>query len=515
MTTPFFKPLILCCIFIFLIKNAHSQENSVWEPVLDRFVENLIDASSAFPTDEPLVAVLGILEEKDGQRADLSRRIETRLIGTLQNKTNYLVIEFEQIDVARQEWMEAFPDSSPEVLKTDLGELLGADWVIVGKYQGSDSQEIEMIELELFEVETGKVLFQKAYEPEEPLPSDPFLSNSTNTSPGPVVSSGPKDPSIKFMVNRIEAAERQSDAILQDEPPALSIFNESLADTEQTNPDTFETEQTNPDTFETEIPSEDEDNLEVVEDHEREPYSIPEGMVLIPRGIFEMGSVAGDLDEQPIHSVFVNDFLLDEHEVTNEEFSQCEHCAKHTGGFETIASNEPVVYVDWENAKRYCEFVNKRLPTEAEWEHAARAKTETEYSFGEDADDLERYAWYQGTREAMGTDRAQPVSTKEANPFGLYDMYGNVMEWTQDWYSPDAYQNALFSNPQGPPHPQQENYPLKVVRGGAWDGTFGQSEAKQLRSAARFSYATWTRSFLIGFRCASDIPEGVAISSGF
>ena len=101
---------------------------------------------------------------------------------------------------------------------------------------------------------------------------------------------------------------------------------------------------------------------------EKEEPQIPEGMVKIPEGEFLMGSYYGEEDELPDHLVYIKSFLLDAHEVTNEAYSWCHECERGSGGFDTFDRQQPVVYVDWENAESYCNTQNKRLPTEAEWE---------------------------------------------------------------------------------------------------------------------------------------------------
>ena len=106
--------------------------------------------------------------------------------------------------------------------------------------------------------------------------------------------------------------------------------------------------------------------MTVVQTEKEEPQ-IPVGMVKIPEGEFLMGSYSGEEDELPDHLVYIKSFLLDAHEVTNEAYSRCHECERGSGGFDTFDRQQPVVYVDWENAEYYCNSQNKRLPTEAEW----------------------------------------------------------------------------------------------------------------------------------------------------
>ncbi|MGK5092957.1 formylglycine-generating enzyme family protein [Deltaproteobacteria bacterium TL4] len=230
-------------------------------------------------------------------------------------------------------------------------------------------------------------------------------------------------------------------------------------------------------------------------------------MVLVPQGRFMMGSNLGKTDSKPAHEVYVKSFRMDIHEVTNEAYSQCKECERGHGMFDTTEAQQPVVFVDWENAKKYCESLQKRLPTEAEWEKAARAGSRALYAFGNDPADLEKYAWYETTTVASGEPYAHRVATKQPNALGLYDPHGNVMEWVSDWYAPDYFEKGENTNPQGPQRPSEENSLVKTVKGGAWGGAFGVSQADGLRSAQRFAYPQWVRSFNIGFRCAADVDS--------
>ena len=241
-------------------------------------------------------------------------------------------------------------------------------------------------------------------------------------------------------------------------------------------------------------------------------------MVLVSEGRFSMGSINGEANELPVHSVYLHRYLIDAHEVTNSEFARCDICEKGSGGFDTTEPDQPVVYVDWENADTYCRFVGKRLPTEAEWENSARAGSKTEYSFG-NVRRLDAYAWYEDNAEQKGERYAHKVGTKQPNAWNIYDMHGNVMEWTSDlfvenyyqklegdkpWHIFDYFYNSEIDHPFKPNISPAVETPLRVVRGGAWGGLFGMGDAPQLRSAKRFPVKPWVQSFLIGFRCAAD-----------
>ena len=121
--------------------------------------------------------------------------------------------------------------------------------------------------------------------------------------------------------------------------------------------------------------------------------------------------------------------------------------------------------MDWNNADAYCKSQNKRLPTEAEWEYAARAGSESEYSYGDDVNLLEDYAWFETNTVDLGLPGAKNVSMKKANQWGIFDLHGNVMEWVQNYYTQDYFSSVRQpDNPKGPIVPSDEKYPLRVVR---------------------------------------------------
>jgi formylglycine-generating enzyme required for sulfatase activity len=233
-------------------------------------------------------------------------------------------------------------------------------------------------------------------------------------------------------------------------------------------------------------------------------------MVMIPAGQFEMGSSGGEADESPAHRVWVDAFLMDRYEVTQEQYSKLIMAdPSHFKG-----DSNPVEQVSWAHAALYCNARSReeglepcydeasgecnfqangyRLPTEAEWEYACRAGTDTEQFFGRDARMLRDYAWYADS----SFEKTHPVGQKKPNSWGLYDMYGNVAEWCNDIYGKSYYENSPVKNPQGPG--EGEKY---VLRGGSWS-----SSADSCRSAYRvgedpgFNDACFARDD-IGFRC--------------
>ena len=223
------------------------------------------------------------------------------------------------------------------------------------------------------------------------------------------------------------------------------------------------------------------------------------GMALLEGGSFQMGSLEGEDDEWPTRQIELAPFYLDVHEVTNADYAQCSECVRGYGGFDTTLPEQPVVYVDWENSARYCASIGKRLPTEAEWEYATQAGSDVENSDSVLAE-LREQAWFEMTSQDLRS--AAVVGQRQPNAWGLYDLQGNVMEWTADWYAP--YDQAKLQNPKGPEAPPNPTYPQKVARGGAWQGLFGRATEAGLRSSRRYGLAAWTQAFNLGFRCAAD-----------
>lgn len=215
-------------------------------------------------------------------------------------------------------------------------------------------------------------------------------------------------------------------------------------------------------------------------------------MALIPAGSFLMG---GDFDEErPRHRVMLDTFWIDRFEVSNAQYAEY---LKATGAPVPLYWNKsdrfhsgekfprhPVVGISWLDAKAFCEWKGKRLPTETEWEKAARGGHEGRaYPWGDIAD-RERANF-----EGQGT---LPVGSFAPNDYGLYDMTGNVWEWVSDWFDPHYYENSAETNPRGPDSGKD-----KVLRGGSWvDGT-GPN-----RVAHRHWYPLAGQYKWLGVRCA-------------
>jgi formylglycine-generating enzyme required for sulfatase activity len=230
------------------------------------------------------------------------------------------------------------------------------------------------------------------------------------------------------------------------------------------------------------------------------PYR--ETLVWIKGGSFVMGSKSteGEADESPPHTVQMHGFYIDKYEVSRDEYERVMGTNPSTA---KGCGECPVDNVSWNDAQEFCQKTGKRLPTEAEWEYACRAGTETQFSSGntltsEQANFNGRYP-YGGAPNGPYRERAVPVGSYKPNAWNLYDMHGNVAEWCLDWYDPAYYGNSEKNDPLGPKEGK-----LKVVRGGSWS-----QKAASLRSARRAGYNPTMKLNTIGFRCVK--PDTAAV----
>jgi formylglycine-generating enzyme required for sulfatase activity len=242
-------------------------------------------------------------------------------------------------------------------------------------------------------------------------------------------------------------------------------------------------------------------------------------MVVIPAGSFEMGSRHGKDEERPAHKVWVDSFLMDRTEITQAVFEKIGEAEALPNPSHFKGPDLPAEQVTWPMAARFCNARSEyeglkpcynlesgacdfekdgyRLPTEAEWEYACRAGSTTDYSFGDDPRRLGDHGW----SKENAAQKTHPVGQRRPNPWGLFDMHGNVAEWCQDVYDKGYYAASPERNPRGPA--EGKDY---VLRGGSW-----KSAADGLRSAARlgetpgFSDACLARD-AIGFRCVRKAP---------
>jgi formylglycine-generating enzyme required for sulfatase activity len=220
-------------------------------------------------------------------------------------------------------------------------------------------------------------------------------------------------------------------------------------------------------------------------------------MVMVPAGEFTMGTTMGD-DEKPVHRVYLNAFYMDKYEVTVGQYAKY---LQATGMEEPSDwdimnqpqhSKRPVVNINWSDAVTFCKWAGKRLPTEAEWEKAARGTDGRTYPWGDEAP-TRLHANF-GKKEWDNHLALVPVGSFEMgkSPYGIYDLAGNAWEWVNDWYDHDYYKKSPKKNPPGPTKSES-----KVVRGGSW-----LYVPEFLRTSFRFNADPSGRHFGYGFRCA-------------
>ena len=221
-------------------------------------------------------------------------------------------------------------------------------------------------------------------------------------------------------------------------------------------------------------------------------------MMYVPAGEFTMGSKEGNDDEKPVHLVYLDTYWIDQTEVTNGQYEKCvmESVCTQPGSVNSdtrvsyFGNNEfmdyPVMKVVWDQANTYCQWAGGRLPTEAEWEKAARGTDQRTYPWGNSVDsNLANYDVNIGDTTKVGS---YPAG---ASPYGVLDMAGNVWEWVSDWSANDYYKSSPNQNPTGPA--SGEN---RMARGGSWNDS-----ASVIRSDYRYRYNPSDSASYLGFRC--------------
>ena len=231
------------------------------------------------------------------------------------------------------------------------------------------------------------------------------------------------------------------------------------------------------------------------------PRELP-GMVYVPAGPFIMGTERGEWDDEaPRHLVELPAFYLDETEVTNAAYGQCvaaHRCSPGPWSRDPVLgqADHPVAGPNWHDAVAFCRFAGKRLPTEAEWEKAARGTDEREFPWGND--------WHPTWLNLKGDEDGAPQSSavrrypQNKSPYGAYDMAGNVWEWTADVYASTTYRKSPTRAPTGP-----AAGPLRAMRGGSWMYALPFFHTTHNRSPGRPD----VHKKYVGFRCARDGDE--------
>jgi formylglycine-generating enzyme required for sulfatase activity len=226
-------------------------------------------------------------------------------------------------------------------------------------------------------------------------------------------------------------------------------------------------------------------------------------MVLIPAGEFLMGDNLGGPEEQPEHNVNLDSYYIDLYEVTNARYAACvadNSCDPPTQlGSATRSSyyddpdfaDFPVIFVNWAMAGQYCAWRGGSLPTEAQWEKAARGSDARVFPWPGEVIDCTFANFWNSEATCQRDTTAVGSYPKGASPFGLFDMAGNVWEWVQDWFSPDFYINSPADNPVGP-----ADGGYRVLRGGGWTGSAGQQ--RTTTRGRNLPTGSWN---YVGFRC--------------
>ena len=239
-------------------------------------------------------------------------------------------------------------------------------------------------------------------------------------------------------------------------------------------------------------------------------------MIVIPEGEFMMGSYEGPRNQRPEHSVWLDTYLIDQFEVTMHRYQKFLDETKHDppplwdDGASFEVGDRPAVGINWSSAVAYCQWVGKRLPTEAEWEKAARGTDGRRYPWGHmqpfvDIANYNRGVWvdYAITLRSVtagikGMSIRHGLKEGGKSPYGLYHMAGNAAEWVSDWYDRNYYEESPKRNPTGP-----ESGEKKVLRGGSWED-MPQRLQVTARGSAEPNFPEEANDLTIGFRCAMN-----------
>jgi len=248
----------------------------------------------------------------------------------------------------------------------------------------------------------------------------------------------------------------------------------------------------------------------------------PEEWLPVPGGEFEMGAEGAPAgqDEAPKHKVHLDSFYIAKYEVSNKNYSVFVKATGHRapehedvklslwrgGAMLPGTDNLPVINVSWEDAEAYCKWAGGRLPTEAEWEKAARGTDGRKYPWGNDP--------VTGNRTNYSIENVTfwdgPSTLAKINmydfgrsPYGAYEMAGNVWEWVHDWYQDDYYKHSPDKSPRGPADGKE-----RVIRGGSW-----RNDPDHVRSTNRSKMVPTEKRTYVGIRCAKDMPHEKAVQT--
>ena len=247
------------------------------------------------------------------------------------------------------------------------------------------------------------------------------------------------------------------------------------------------------------------------------PTQYPTSMILIPAGSFPRGMESEEFDEKPVRQIYLDDYLIDKYEVTVAQWGEYQQSTgteipEWTVQNSANRQDHPIAFVTWFDAEAFCTWAGKRLPTEAEWERAARCDDGRKYPWGDGLDSFRTnyFQSYDPFERSAGTIlTTTPVgffdgrlheayqTRSGASPFGVQDMVGNLWEWVNDWYYPTYYIDAPDRNPKGP-----EEGVVKSARGGSY-----AVDASHIRPSYRARNDPKLKGPDQGFRCAGDAPS--------
>ncbi|MEW6324172.1 MAG: formylglycine-generating enzyme family protein [Nitrospirota bacterium] len=238
-----------------------------------------------------------------------------------------------------------------------------------------------------------------------------------------------------------------------------------------------------------------------------------DAMILIPAGEFLMGNERGQNNERPVRKINLDAYWIDKYEVTMAQFyafvAATSHREPRLAGYLAVESVElpsfleadkPVVGVSWLDADAFCRWKGKRLPTEAEWEKAAKGTGQRAWPWGDQP--IPTVVNLEGIEDHFPGTAPVDYFSEGQSAYGVYQMAGNAMEWTNDWYDEHYYKVMPAKNPAGPPIGDE-----KVIRGGSWHDSFRYSH-----TYSRFKMLPEYRDVTIGFRCARSMDKKLEAS---
>ncbi len=450
---------------------------------LQQFIETFDNKSEYI---EQAKIELQKLEEKAWQEvksvsepAVLQDFIKTFPKGKRADDATWRIAEITQTPEALQDYIEKFPEGEKApIAQADLQQLEERTWQRVKTTNNRDSlqQFVKTFPTGRYAPEVQKVLQQ----------APPSGAGGQKTLSAAVIKQLQRiQPTVPVVIKEREKTTVKDTTVTKTENTTLP---------EQQQPVKEEPAKTEP------IKTEEKTTQEPLKTEEQDADSPLGGrgaMVLVKGGTFQMGSNDGNSDERPVHTVTVSDFYISKYEVTFDEYDAfCDATKRKKPEDQGWGRGKrPVINVSWDDATAYCKWLSDktgqkyRLPTEAEWEYAARGGAKSKGFKYSGSDDLDKVAWYDSNSKS----KTQPVGGKAPNELGLYDMSGNVYEWVQDCWN-DSYKGAPTNGSAW----LKGDCSVRVIRGGSWFNI--------VESFCRVAYRYWNNYSLnyVGFRVVRD-----------